>query len=77
MGTSLRSHINHMCKDCIYDKKEPGSWRKQVSECAVKTCPLFEVRPHPIHVDANRVENLGRIVAIPLDTLPDGHISML
>ncbi len=43
---SLRGAINSKCKDCIYDPKSGlGNWRQQVSLCAIKTCPLWAVRP--------------------------------
>jgi len=46
-STGLRARVNLMCKDCIYDEKAPGSWRKQVQNCTVTLCPLYEVRPQP------------------------------
>ena len=48
---NLRKPINDNCKDCIYDKSEPGTWLQQVTLCPVKTCHLHDVRPktsHPI-----------------------------
>jgi hypothetical protein len=43
---SLRAAINGKCKDCIYDPKSGlGNWRQQVTLCAIKTCPLWSVRP--------------------------------
>ncbi len=43
---SLRKAINDKCKDCIYDPKcGGGTWRQQVSDCAIKSCPLWPVRP--------------------------------
>lgn len=42
---SLRKAINAKCKDCIYDPVAPGTWRQQVTLCAVTTCPLWDVRP--------------------------------
>lgn len=43
---SLRKHINLMCKDCTYDKYEPGTWLQQVTLCKAVSCPLHEVRPN-------------------------------
>ena len=42
---SLRKAIDAMCKDCIYDPYEKGTWRKQVEECELTHCPLHRVRP--------------------------------
>jgi hypothetical protein len=41
----LRKAINDMCKDCIYDSVEEGTWLKQVENCEIDTCPLWRVRP--------------------------------
>ena len=41
----LRSRIDAHCVWCSYDELVPGSWRKQVRECGVSDCPLFDVRP--------------------------------
>ena len=43
--TSLRQAINAKCKDCIYDNLAAGTWRQQVTLCAVDLCPLWSVRP--------------------------------
>ena len=45
---SLRAHINAKCRDCIYDPKSgAGTWREQVAQCSVISCPLWPVRPAP------------------------------
>lgn len=44
---SFRNAINAKCKDCVYDKTERGTWREQVADCGVPTCPLYAVRPVP------------------------------
>ena len=42
----LRGRINAMCASCIYDPGcGGGSWRKQVTDCTSKGCPLYDVRP--------------------------------
>jgi len=43
--SGLRPKINAFCIECIYDPYAEGTWRKQVSECTVPTCPLYSVRP--------------------------------
>jgi prophage regulatory protein len=45
---SFRTAINAKCKDCIYDPKEKGTWRKQVEHCTITTCSLHTIRPLPI-----------------------------
>ena len=42
---SLRGAINAMCRQCIFDRREPGSWLDQVARCTAPRCPLYEVRP--------------------------------
>ena len=42
---SLRKSVNEMCKQCIYDKLDTGTWREQVEKCGCEACPLYEVRP--------------------------------
>lgn len=44
---SLRKAINDKCKDCSYDPLAPGYWARQVAECNVPKCPLYNVRPLP------------------------------
>jgi hypothetical protein len=42
---SLRVAIDRMCRECIFDRNEPGNWRQQVGECTSNGCPLHPVRP--------------------------------
>lgn len=42
---SLRKAINDKCKECIYDPKRAGTWRKQIEDCTNFKCPLSPVRP--------------------------------
>ena len=42
---SYRQAINDKCKSCIYDDVAPGTWRQQVTLCAVGDCPLWPYRP--------------------------------
>lgn len=44
---SLRTAIDQNCKQCIYDKACPGTWRQQVSLCTVIKCPIWDVRAMP------------------------------
>ena len=37
--------INAMCKGCIYDPADAGTWRQQVEACKVTACPLHPYRP--------------------------------
>ena len=41
----LRKLVNLMCKECIYDKDEPGGWRQQAQACTCSNCPLHKARP--------------------------------
>lgn len=42
---SLRSAINAMCKECIYDPRSGnGTWVEQVANCTAPRCPLYPVR---------------------------------
>jgi len=42
---SLRKAVNDKCKECIYDPRSPGTWRKQVEDCTSSLCPLHPERP--------------------------------
>jgi hypothetical protein len=43
---SLRSAIDAMCRNCIYDPEwGNGTWREQVEACSSANCPLHVVRP--------------------------------
>lgn len=44
---SLRKAINAMCKGCIYDPMDKGTWREQVQACTSEECPLWAHRPLP------------------------------
>ena len=46
-SSSLRNSIDHHCKDCLYDPRESGTWRKQVQNCTMPECHLYPVRPIP------------------------------
>ncbi len=41
----LRSKIDAYCMWCSYDPLNVGSWRQQVENCNIFTCPLHTVRP--------------------------------
>jgi len=45
---SLRQAVNWMCKDCIYDSHEVGTWKHQTQACTTKSCPLWYFRPKSI-----------------------------
>ena len=44
-GQSLRTAVDQHCKQCIYDNLCPGTWRQQVTLCAIKECALWNIRP--------------------------------
>jgi hypothetical protein len=44
-STGLRARINAHCVSCVYDEKIPGSWKRQVTECTVTSCPIWDIRP--------------------------------
>ena len=37
--------INAMCKSCIYDPLEKGTWHEQVEGCLLTDCALYVFRP--------------------------------
>lgn len=53
---SLRKAVDEHCKSCIYDKNAPGTWRQQVSNCAISACSLWQHRPRPV---GQRVIEIG------------------
>lgn len=52
---SLRNAINRKCRECIADPSAAGTWRQQVEQCTVKTCPLYDVRPVSIGQSVNEL----------------------
>ncbi len=42
---SRRKAIDAHCKSCIYDTKQRGTWRQQVTLCSATGCSLHLVRP--------------------------------
>lgn len=42
---SIQQAINDKCRDCIYDECLKVTWREQVSNCTVTSCPLWKHRP--------------------------------
>ncbi|MCP5216218.1 MAG: hypothetical protein H6995_14550 [Pseudomonadales bacterium] len=55
---SLRASINNKCRECIYDKHQPGTWRQQVQGCTSPGCPLYQTRPKTTRKRVNRVTPL-------------------
>ncbi len=43
----LRHAVNGKCRECIYCKSGPETWRQQVAACTSKTCRHYSVRPMP------------------------------
>lgn len=37
--------LNEHCRNCIYDKAVPGTWREQVEACTSQHCALWQHRP--------------------------------
>jgi hypothetical protein len=64
--------INEKCKDCIYDKLAPGTWREQVENCtSEKSCALWPYRPITMAtLHANRSGKAAD--GLNLDALIDG-----
>ena len=65
---SLRNAINAMCKYCIYDPYDKGTWREQTGKCTSKKCPLFDVRPKPLrsNLDENQADLPSKTSGISL-----------
>lgn len=49
-----RDAINAKCVDCCYWPDNGGTWRQQVGDCNIVTCPLWPIRPLPMGRGANR-----------------------
>ena len=62
---SLRKAVNDKCKECIYDPRSLGTWRKQVEDCTSRLCPLYHERP----VQIENSTKMGQFQTIPLGTL--------
>ena len=52
---SYKKAVEEMCRACIYDPHQSGTWRKQVAACGNVNCPLFAVRPLPRNYRRNRL----------------------
>jgi len=71
---SLKKCVEAKCKDCTYDQASPGSWRQQVEDCRVTSCPLWIVRPVTMEtVNARRKDKNGGDAALNavIDNLED------
>lgn len=66
---SLKKCIENKCKDCTYDSCAPGSWRFQVEECRVTSCPLWEVRPITMETMLARRKGNKDATGVDLDAL--------
>ena len=63
----LRARIDAHCVSCIYDNQCVGTWRKQVEQCSVEDCRLYDVRAKCRHSGAeSNLEPLDR-VSVPLE----------
>lgn len=51
----LRASVDANCCECIFDEKEPGTWRNQVKNCTVCSCPLYAHRPIPTSVSKTEI----------------------
>jgi hypothetical protein len=59
---SLRAAIDAKCRECSYDRLDRGTWRQQVADCRVPSCPLYAVRPQPtVSRQAPRNGQIGSI----------------
>jgi hypothetical protein len=63
---SLRKAIDEKCKDCIYDKGAPGTWRQQVAACTITSCSLHEYRPMMVPAKKAGFETKGEGVGSPM-----------
>lgn len=69
---SLKKCIELKCKQCTYDSTQPGSWRSQVEQCTVRSCPLWEVRPITMEtIQLRRGAAKGGDIDTMLAGLPD------
>lgn len=40
-GAAIAAH----CRECIFDRSAPGTWREQVAACGSTGCALWRFRP--------------------------------
>lgn len=66
---SLRARVDAHCVSCIYDDLVPGTWRQQVEQCSVTSCPLFDVRVKSRSTAANSTTLELDGVLVPLEDL--------
>jgi hypothetical protein len=72
--TSKRQAIDAFCKGCTYDALDVGTWRQQVEQCTVKTCPLWQHRPKQYQRKA-KVDIVSESIAIRCKTDNDRGIN--
>lgn len=53
-----KAAIDKHCRDCIYDRYAPGTWRQQVAACTSPKCALFSFRPLPIGYGSKKIQSL-------------------
>lgn len=73
---SLKKCIEDKCKDCTYDPLAGGTWREQVEQCRVKSCPLYAVRPvttATLHAKRRQADSTGLDLDALLANLPDNE----
>lgn len=56
---SRKQAIEQMCKQCIYDPGQSGTWRQQTEACVSSPCPLFKYRPRARKIDTPRDQSRG------------------
>ena len=56
----LRGKIDAHCISCVYERSNGGTWRQQVEQCCVPSCPLYSVRamskPHGVGQEGQSTE---------------------
>jgi hypothetical protein len=70
---NLRKAIDGKCKDCIYDRHQPGRWREQVFKCTISTCSIWPVRAGatPPKGKVRKVVNMPKPGTFPLSKLKE------
>lgn len=73
---SLRKSCNEMCKRCIYDKTDKGTWRDQTEACTVTSCPLWEHRPVSMatQIERRKAKKGGKIDSTLVNDVDDDDI---
>ena len=68
----LRARVDAHCVSCVYDDLVPGTWRQQVEQCTVISCPIWDTRTKSRKSPQKSQDDVGGIHCIEvIDITPE------